>query len=112
MRDLTLAIEAGNLARKKHSNPANVLRWNLAILTSILILGLAYLFQINSLGTKGYQIKNLEQKIKTLEAEHKQLEVHSSTLMSITRIQQEARNRNFVPAVGVHYIQDGDFALR
>jgi cell division protein FtsL len=112
MRDLTLAINQQTISRKKHSNPAAILRWNLAILTCIMILGLGYLIQINTLGTRGYAIKNLEQKIKQLELEHKQLEVQSSGLKSITRIQQEAENRNFVPATGVNYLQDGDFALR
>ncbi len=112
MRDLTLAISNQTITKKRHSNPANVMRWNLAILASILILGLMYLFQINALGTKGYQISNLEKKIKQLEFEQKNLEVQSSELKSITRIQQEAVNRAFVPAAGVSYIQDSDFALR
>ena len=112
MRDLTLAINQQTIVRKKQANPAGTLRWNLAILASILILGLTYLFQINTLGTRGYNIKNLEQQIKQLELEHKQLEVQSSGLKSITRIQQEAQSRNFVPTSGVNYIQDGDFALR
>lgn len=112
MRDLTLAINQASVVRKKQSNPANVLRWNLAILTSILVLGLTYLFQINSLGTKGYQINNLEKQIKQLEIDYKQLEVQSSGLKSITRIQQEAISRNFVPATGVNYVSDNDFALR
>jgi hypothetical protein len=112
MRDLTLAISQQTITRKKQANPAGILRWNLAILASIMILGLTYLFQINTLGTKGYSIKSLEQKIKQLELDHKQLEVQSSGLKSITRIQQEAQNRNFVPASGVNYIQDGEFALK
>jgi hypothetical protein len=111
MRDLTLAIQQ-SVVRKKQSNPSSTLRWNLAIICSILILGLTYIFQINSLGTRGYAIKDLEKKIKQLEIEHKQLEVQSSGLKSITRIQQEAQTRNFVPTSGVNYIQDGDFALR
>ena len=112
MRDLTLAINQNTTVKKRHANPANVLRWNMAILVSILVLGLTYLFQINALGTKGYQIRNLEQKIKELSVEQKVLEVEGSELKSITRIQQEAMARNFVPTQGVNYIKDGDYALR
>ncbi len=111
MRDLTLAINQA-VPRKRQSNPANTLRWNLAIICSILGLGLVYLFQINALGTRGYQISNLEKQIKKLESEQKLLQVQASELKSITRIQQEAANRSFVPVAGVNYIKDGDFALK
>jgi hypothetical protein len=111
MRDLTLAINQAATNARKKSNPAAVLRWNLAILFSIMALGMTYLLQINALGTKGYRIEALEKKIDQLQASQKQLEVQSSGLKSITRIQTEAQARNFVPAVGVNYIKDGDFAL-
>jgi cell division protein FtsL len=69
------------------------------------------LLQINALGTKGYQIRDLQQKITQQETAQKQLEIQSSGLKSITRIQTQAQAMNFVPATGVSYIKDGDFAL-
>ncbi|MGE5392865.1 MAG: hypothetical protein ACM3NH_03930 [Candidatus Saccharibacteria bacterium] len=111
MRDLTLAINSV-ITKKKTKNPSAVLKWNIAILVSILSFGALYLFQINSLGTKGYVIRNLEVKIKQLETENKHLEVQTSSLKSITRIEQEAESRNFVPASNVTYIKDAGFALK
>lgn len=111
MRDLTLTLTKG-VTKKKVKNPSGVLKWNIAILISILSFGALYLFQINSLGTKGYVIRNLEVKVKQLEAQNKHLEVKSSSLMSITRIEQEAASRNFVPASHITYIKDAGVALK
>jgi cell division protein FtsL len=83
-----------------------------ALLALITALGFIYLFQVNSLGTRGYEIRQLEQKIKALEAENKVLQIESSSLSSITRIQQQAELLNMVPASGVTYIRDGNYALK
>ena len=48
---------------------------NLALLVLFLATGATYLFQINSLSTKGYEIRKFEQSIKALETQHKNLEV-------------------------------------
>jgi cell division protein FtsL len=112
MRDLTIALEKGFTDTKKKTNPKNVYFWNLALITGIVMLVLTYVFEINSLSTQGYTIKKLETRIKQLENERKQLEVQESSLRSITRIQQEAANRNFVPSNGVTYLKTDDFALK
>lgn len=116
MRDLTIALSQAQSAacgKKKTKNGSSpVLIWNIGILVSILSFGAMYLFQINSLGTKGYAIRNLEVKIKQLETEKKHLEVKTSSLKSITRIEQEAISSNFVPASNVTYIKDPGFALK
>jgi cell division protein FtsL len=113
MRDLSLAISNTNAIPRKPARLSGlVLKCNLVLLFSLLALGLVYLFQINSLGTKGYHIKSAEIKLKQAESQQKQLEVSISSLRSIARIQQEAQSRNFVPATGIDYIHDGDFALK
>jgi len=74
--------------------------------------GFLYLFQINALGTRGYEIRQAEQKIKTLELENKHLQIQASNLTSITRIQEQAQTLNMVPATNVTYLKETDFALR
>ena len=112
MRDLTFALEQGYSDTKRKTNSKSVYTWNLALIAGIVLLVLTYVFEINSLGTQGYTIKKLETRIKQLESEQKQLEVQESSLRSITRIQQEATNRNFVPSSGVTYLKTDDFALK
>lgn len=97
-------------ARKKRK--ISFVQINFAIFAAIVITGLAYLVSINSLSTKGYEIRLLEQKIKNLEATHKNLEVQSSNLQSITRIQREASKLNFVPVGQTVFVKDGGFALK
>jgi hypothetical protein len=111
MRDLTIALTQG-APKRKTKNPAAVFRLNLAILVCTMLIGGTYLFQINILGTKGYEIKQLEQKVKQLESERKHLEMEASSLQSINRIQSEATRLNFVPTTSVTYIKDSDFALK
>ncbi|MBI2356409.1 MAG: hypothetical protein HYV13_04365 [Candidatus Doudnabacteria bacterium] len=85
---------------------------NIVLLFAVLIFGVAYFIEINSLSTKGYKIKQLEQKIKTLEMENKHLEVQASNLQSISRVQEQAIELNFVPIGNATYLKDSDFALK
>lgn len=90
----------------------SVLHLNVFLLTAVLVFGIAYFFEINALSTKGYEIRQLEQKIKTLEVENKHLEVQASNLQSISRIQEHAEKLNFIPIGKAQYIKDSDFALK
>lgn len=105
-------FNAAVMPARKKINKLSTYQTNLAILAAVIVFGVAYLIQINSLSTKGYEIRQLEQKIKNLETQHKHLEVQSSNLQSITRIQQEAAKLNFVPVGQTVFIKDSDFALK
>jgi cell division protein FtsL len=111
MRDLSLAIPVG-VAKRKTKTSVSTYRLNLAIFTSCIILGLTYFFVINSLGTKGYEIKKLDGQVRELEEQQKTLMMQASDLKSINRIQTEAQKLNFVPTTNVTYLKDSDFALK
>lgn len=111
MRDLSLAIPA-DFGKRKAKTSGGTYRLNLAIVSSIFILGLVYLFVINGLGTKGYQIRKLEEQVRTLENDQKNLQLQASDLQSINRIETEAKMLNFVPAGDVTYLKDSDFAFK
>ena len=65
-----------------------------------------------AMGTRGYEIRQLEEQVRTLQAEQKQLQLQSSDLQSINRIQTDAQKLNFVPSTNVTYLKDSDFALK
>lgn len=111
MRDLSLAL-AQPFFKKTKGDSSSALHMNLAVLVLIVTFGFLYIFQINSLGTRGYEIRQMEQKIKVLQAENKALQIESSSLSSITTIQKDAETMNMVPANNVIYIKEADFALR
>ncbi len=110
MRDLSLSIPA--TFSKKTKSSVSVYRLNLAIIASGMILGLVYLFAVNSMGTKGYEIRKLEQQVRTLEADQKIMQLQVSDLQSINRIQTEAKTLNLVPTTNVTYLKESDFALK
>jgi cell division protein FtsL len=114
MRDLSLALAQPLFSRKDRvkGEPASSLHINLALVAMIAALGFVYLFQINSLGTRGYEIRQMEQKIKVLQAENKALQIQSSSLSSITQIQKSAESLQMVPANDVTYLKAADFALK
>lgn len=85
---------------------------NSAILVFIVVLGLAYLIQLNALSTKGYEIRQQQEAISGLSTEYKHLEMQVSNMQSINRIKQEAAKLNFVPTSGVTYINVSDFVLK
>jgi hypothetical protein len=111
MRDLTLSISSGP-AIKKVKSSVSILRFNLAVLASIFLLGGVYLFTVNSLGTKGYEIRKLEERVRGLEADQKALQLQSSDLQSINRIQASAQKLNYVPVSSVSYLKGSDYALK
>lgn len=110
MRDLTLAFPK-SLTNKK-TKQLNVFKWNIALLGLITLMGITYLFIVNSLSTAGFKIRNLEQQVAKLEEENKHLQILSSDLGSIDKIQETAKQLNFVPVTNVSYLKDSDFALK
>jgi cell division protein FtsL len=111
MRDLSLAIPQG-LGKRKTKSWSTTTQINVLLLILIAILGLSYLFFVNDLGTKGYEINKLEQQLDDLQDSQKQLQLQSSDLQSITRIQQQAQALGFVPATNVTYLKEGSYALK
>ncbi|OGE79915.1 MAG: hypothetical protein A2660_00470 [Candidatus Doudnabacteria bacterium RIFCSPHIGHO2_01_FULL_45_18] len=111
MRNLTLVF-AGNPTIRKTNVVGSTYRWNIAILAAILLIGVLYFFTVNSLGTKGYAIRKLEQQILVLEESQKNLQMQATESQSINRIKANAQKLNFVPATNVAYLKDFDFALK
>src|SRR5580765_3235211 len=104
MRDLSLAMPMG-IARKKTRSSISTKILNLSLLCAVLLFGLVYLFEINALGTKGYEIRGLEQQVRQVEQEQKNLQVESLDLQSSSRIQNNAQQLNFIPATNITYLK-------
>ena len=111
MRDLTLSIP-GTSARRKVKISGSLRILNLSMLSAIVIFGLVYLFEINTLGTKGFEIKNLQQEIKQLQESQKGLQAQASDMQSIDKISNAAQSLNFVPVTNVTYLKAADYALK
>lgn len=63
-----------------------------------------YLFQVNDLAVKGYDMRDLENKISELEKANKQMQVHEMELRSMYVIEKSAQSFNLVSPVNVTYL--------
>ena len=96
-------------ARSWKRNPVRLGGWIFALLV---VFGVLYIFQANSLSTKGYEIKQLEQQQAELLEALKRLELEASELKSIESIETQMKTLNMVPVSGVNYVRDRDYAYQ
>ncbi|MCX6740529.1 MAG: hypothetical protein NTZ49_04860 [Candidatus Parcubacteria bacterium] len=78
----------------------------------VFVCGIFYLWQINSLATKGYQIKELEEKVSDLKDNNKKLQVQITELRSVSRINEEVKRLNMQEVARIEYLSaNGSVAL-
>jgi len=85
----------------------------LQIILAVLVVffGLGYLIQVNSLATKGYQIKELENKIAELKQEKSDLELEALSLQSMGSVKERLAQSGMVAAGGSDYLAPTPVAL-
>mgnify|MGYP001565074386 FL=1 len=81
--------------------------WIFGLLTAFAVL---YLFLVNSLSTKGYEIKKLEKRIVELQEIQKRLGMESSALQSVQQIEETTKALNLVPSRWINYPQHSGYA--
>jgi cell division protein FtsL len=80
---------------------------NKVIILTVLIIfcGVLYLWQINSLATKGYNMKDLEAKASELKDENKRLQVQITDLRSVARITEKVQELKMVEVARLEYLK-------
>lgn len=79
--------------------------FNIIIFSSLIILFLAYLVQINSLATKGYVISGLEKQLLTLEKENAYLQSKILSLQTTERLSEKLNDLGMVATSRVEYLE-------
>lgn len=74
------------------------------VLSLCFILGMGYLWQVNGLATKGYQIKDLEVKASVLRQQNKKIELEITELRSTARLNSEVKKLGLVQVAKVEYL--------
>lgn len=69
------------------------------VISMVVLFGLSFVVQTNSLSTKGYAISSLEGKITELENQNRQLDVQIAQYQSMHSIKERIKRSNLV-AVG------------
>lgn len=76
-----------------------------------LLVCVAYLGIINTTAVKGYEVRNVEERIEALRKENKQLQIEEAELNSFYNIKDNIGNLNMVETEDVVYIDDNDDAM-
>lgn len=111
-RYFALALEASpiqtkNKPRQQINKSTN---WGIWVVALLVILSVVYLWQVNSLTTKGYEIRTLERKIVELKEQQKRLELESASLQSIQRIEEASKTLNLVPSKQMDFPKQNGYA--
>ena len=81
------------------------------IIALIACFGVGYLVQVNSLATKGYQIKELENQITTLQQEKADLELQSLSLQSMSAVKDRLAQSGMVATQSSDYLEPTPVAM-
>jgi hypothetical protein len=87
-------------------------------LVSVLVLmvfvsGAFYLYQVNDLATKGYEIRDMENRIQTLEKESKKMQIKEVELRSMYNIEKSTQELNLVSPQSITYVEmDSSVAMK
>lgn len=86
------------------------LNFSLAAGSLVVILAGVYLFQVSTLSTKGYEIRQLELQLNELKEANQRLELEAAGLQSIQSIDEEIQLLNLIPSGTVKHITGSDYA--
>ena len=70
----------------------------------ILVFGVGYLVQTNSLATTGYEVNELESQLQVLKEQNKKLQLQVTDLRSTKSIQERLKHMEMVKVSHVEYI--------
>ncbi|MFA5021506.1 MAG: hypothetical protein WC508_00280 [Patescibacteria group bacterium] len=76
-----------------------------------IVFFVTYLIQVNSLATKGYQIKELEKKISDLEQQKADLDLQTLSLQSVGALKDKVGSLGMVAVGKTDYLADKPVAL-
>lgn len=75
------------------------------LVAGIIASGSVYLYQVNDLATKGFEMKEVENRIAGLEKEGKKMEIREVELRSMYNIEESTKDLNLVNAQNVTYVE-------
>jgi len=82
----------------------NIKFLNVVILAAICLVGFLYLAKINNMATKGFKMKELEEKQSVLRENIKKIELQIADLQSMQRLEERISGLNMASVAKVQYI--------
>lgn len=102
MKEKKTKETVGEVKKKSRSSLVNCCFFLAFILATT---GSFYLYQVNDLATKGYEMKEAEGRIKELEKESKRMEIKEVELRSMYNIEKSTKELDLVNAQNITYIE-------
>ena len=75
------------------------------LITGMVALGACYLYQVNDLATKSYEMKDMETRIQELQKEGKKMQIKEIELRSMYNLEKATENLELVNAQNVTYVE-------
>ncbi len=83
--------------------PSRIL--GISLLTTLVVLLVAYVVETNELATKGYEIKALEKQVEILEQSYEEYELKVSELQAVNKIKVDnLEMKDFIVVEKVEYL--------
>lgn len=91
-------------------------RWfivSFVLVMSISLSGAFYLYQVNDLATKGYEIRDIENHISALDKENKKMQIREVELRSMYNLEKSTKDLNLVNTTNITYLEgDNSVAMK
>lgn len=105
--------EAKMKLKQKSSSGSSLPVFTAAAVIMIFAFGAFYLYQVNDLATKGYEIRDIENRIQVLEKESKKMKIKEVELRSMYNIEKSTQELNLVSPKNVTYVEmDSSVAMK
>ena len=91
----------------------NLVSLTFVVAMIIIASGAFYLYQVNDIATKGYEVRDLESHIQNLQKESKKMEINEVELRSMYNIEKASQDLNLVNSTDVTYVEiNGPVAMK
>ncbi|MDP1884100.1 MAG: hypothetical protein Q8L10_01920 [Candidatus Moranbacteria bacterium] len=91
----------------------NLMSLVFSIALATCVCGALYLYQVNDIATKGYEVRELESRIQELTKENKKMEIQEVELRSMYNIEKASQGLNLVNSGEVTYVEiNGPVAMK
>lgn len=86
---------------------------SVSVIVLVLLFGAFYLWEVNDLATKGFEIRDLEKQIQELAKNNKRMQIREVELKSMYNIEKSSRDLNLVSPQNITYLEiNGPVAMR
>jgi len=84
--------------------PSGIAGWNLLLVMASIVCGLTYIVEVNAATTKGYRLREIEQRVSALKVETLSLQNAIAEQSSLDRLATKAATLGLGPVESVSFI--------